>query len=607
MSSRSVSWARSRNRPSASASSIVAEMREMTSAPKGCWLLRIERTAFGWPVSRSRSVATTVVVPRSNAIAWRRRDVSPGSTSVSTSSTRTAVTFQSASRSVRPSPRTTSMGTRGSTSSIAPSTRSRSDVWSSSVGSVSSRYRFCTAGRRITCRPTPASAAFGRVWSGGTSIVRSSCAVARQASRQPFFRSSTENARGSTEVTGRSPATTRTRHFLHVPCPPHVESIATPFQLAASKTVVPASTRASLTAWSSPTCRKRTRTRSGCGASGRSCNALTASAPMPAEPAPPLFVSLRRAYGSCGGRLLRAVTADPGGAPLVAAEQEVGRANRLDRLVPACIHDRARQSVALRDGEERGAERVPTREPERRVRRAAHRVDAQLIAQQVQRLHEERDGARLRADRHRERVDHDILGRDPVIPRRGDDLLRHFQPPLRFHRDLVVVRQPNHRCAVARDDRQDGFEPLVLAGEGVDERLPVVCRQPRLERLDHGGVDAERQLAQPLHERDRARHQPDLVRERIADVHVQDVRAACNLLRHVDLELREVPGLQLRLEAFATGRVDPLADDAERLLRTDRDRPRPGLDDGIHSSPFLRVLECRAAHTGGRCLPRGGS
>ena len=49
-------------------------------------------------------------------------------------------------------------------------------------------------------------------------------------------------------LSGACPETTRTLHFLQVPWPPHVESIATPFQLAASKTVVPASTRASLTA-----------------------------------------------------------------------------------------------------------------------------------------------------------------------------------------------------------------------------------------------------------------------------------------------------------------------------------------------------------------------
>ena len=144
-------------------------------------------------------------------------------------------------------------------------------------------------GRRITWRPTPTSAAFGRVCSGGTSTVRSSCVFARHASRQPLFSSSTVNARGSTGLIGACPETTLTLHFLHVPWPPHVESIAMPFQLAASKIVVPASTRASLTAWSSPDWRKRRRTRSGCGSSGMSSSAFTPS-PRPAS------------RGTCGSR-----------------------------------------------------------------------------------------------------------------------------------------------------------------------------------------------------------------------------------------------------------------------------------------------------------------
>ena len=64
----------------------------ITSAPYGCWRFSIERTATGWPLSRSSSVATTVVVPRSNAIANRRAVVSPGSRSISSWSHTTAVT-----------------------------------------------------------------------------------------------------------------------------------------------------------------------------------------------------------------------------------------------------------------------------------------------------------------------------------------------------------------------------------------------------------------------------------------------------------------------------------------------------------------------------------
>jgi hypothetical protein len=48
---------------------MVALILEMTSAPNGCWRLSIEATAIGVPVTRSSSVATTVVVPRSNAMA----------------------------------------------------------------------------------------------------------------------------------------------------------------------------------------------------------------------------------------------------------------------------------------------------------------------------------------------------------------------------------------------------------------------------------------------------------------------------------------------------------------------------------------------------------
>ena len=71
------------------------------------------------------------------------------------------------------------------------------------------------------------------------------------------------------------------------------------------------------------------------------------------------------------------------------------------------------------------------------------------------------------------------------------------------------------------------------------------------------------------------RHQADLVRERIADVDVEHVSAAGHLLGHVHLQLREVARLELCLEGLAAGRVDPLADDAERLLGADDDGPRP--------------------------------
>ena len=77
----------------------------------------------------------------------------------------------------------------------------------------------------------------------------------------------------------------------------------------------------------------------------------------------------------------------------------------------------------------------------------------------------------------------------------------------------------------------------------------------------------ERQVGERLHERDRLAHQLDLVGERVADVDVEHVGAAGDLLRDVDLDAREVALLQLRLELLAAGRVDPLADHAERRGR----------------------------------------
>ena len=213
----SVSAERLRRRSRAFGSSIVAEMREITSAPNGCCLFSIERTARGVPVVTSRRVATTVVVPRSNAIACWCAVVSPGSTSMSRSSTTTAVTRKSDCRRTGGSRRSTPASARSSRSSTASWSRSKSVRWSCSAGSSSSTYRFCSTGWRITCRPTPTVAALGRVTSGGTSTFEVALACARHARRQPSSSSAGVKARASSGPAGTSPWSIRTRHFLHVP------------------------------------------------------------------------------------------------------------------------------------------------------------------------------------------------------------------------------------------------------------------------------------------------------------------------------------------------------------------------------------------------------
>src|SRR5580693_10618808 len=95
----------------------------------------------------------------------------------------------------------------------------------------------------MTWRPTPTVAAFGRVVSGGTSTTVSLVAGVRQASRHPSASSALVYALMSRLDGGGGSSAILIRHFLQVPCPPQVESIAMPFQLAASNKVTPYGTR----------------------------------------------------------------------------------------------------------------------------------------------------------------------------------------------------------------------------------------------------------------------------------------------------------------------------------------------------------------------------
>ena len=101
-------------------------MRVITSAPKGCCLFSMEATATGAPVFRSRRVATTVVVPRSKAIAYRIEVVSPGSISMSSCSINTAVTLKSDLRKALGRWRMAASETVASKSSISSKRRTMS-------------------------------------------------------------------------------------------------------------------------------------------------------------------------------------------------------------------------------------------------------------------------------------------------------------------------------------------------------------------------------------------------------------------------------------------------------------------------------------------------
>ena len=134
--------------------------------------------------------------------------------------------------------------------------------------------------------------------------------------------------------------------------------------------------------------------------------------------------SCARSRLRCG--LLGPVRGDPRHAPLVVAEQQVGGLDRLDDLRGAGVHDRAGQPGGHRHRQERRAEGVPAGHAERHVGRAAGHVDAELVADPAHRLERGRPASRgVGADRHRQRVDHDVgLGDAVLLGRDPDDLAR---------------------------------------------------------------------------------------------------------------------------------------------------------------------------------------
>ena len=231
--------------------------------------------------------------------------------------------------------------------------------------------------------------------------------------------------------------------------------------------------------------------------------------------------------------------------------------------------------AAIAIGRKADAELVAARQAEGHVRGAQAHVHAELVADEADRLQRDRHRVGRGADRHGQRVDDDVLGSDAVVAGGGDDLARDLQALLRRLGDAgLVVGQADDRGAVARDEREDLLEALVLAGDRVHERLALVDREAGLERLDDRGVDADRHVGRLGDRAQHGRQQLGLVDERDAGVDVEHVGAGLHLGEGVDRHGREVAAAQLLGERLAPRGVDALADDAERLVVADDDGAR---------------------------------
>ena len=199
----------------------------------------------------------------------------------------------------------------------------------------------------------------------------------------------------------------------------------------------------------------------------------------------------------------------------------------------------------------------------------------ELVAQPAEDPEHLAAGGRQRADRHEERVDDDVLARDAVVGGALDDPLRDREAHVGVLGDAgLVVRDRDDCRAVLPDERQDAFEPLLLAGDRIDQRLALVGGEASFERLDDRRVDRQRQVGERLDELDRRGQDRRLVGERDAGVDVEHVRAGLDLGEHVALDPAEVAGLHLLGEQLPAGRVDALADDHERPVVADDDLAR---------------------------------
>ena len=264
------------------------------------------------------------------------------------------------------------------------------------------------------------------------------------------------------------------------------------------------------------------------------------------------------------GRAVR-VPPDPCLRVRVGAHQHVGGHRRLFHLFVQRRGDRARHPARDRHRQERAVDPVAVGQPERHVRGAARCVHAQLVVQPAHQPEHLLTGRPHRTDRHHERVDDDVVRGDAVVGGRVHDLLGDPEPHVGILADPgLVVRDRDDRGAVLGDQREHRFDPFVLAGHRVDERLALVRGEPGFERGDDRGVDRQRQVGERLHELDRRGEDPRLVGERDPRVHVEHVRAGAHLRVDVGDHGREVPGGHLGRELLPAGGVDPLPDDRER-------------------------------------------
>ena len=128
---------------------------------------------------------------------------------------------------------------------------------------------------------------------------------------------------------------------------------------------------------------------------------------------------------------------------------DIGAQHRLHHLGMQRAGDGRRHARTDRHGQECGVDAVAVGQTETHIGRPASRIDLEFVAESLHDVHDLLAGGIYRPDRHHQRIDHHVAGRNAVIGGTLDDFLRHFKPHVDVGRNAgVVVADGNHGRAV---------------------------------------------------------------------------------------------------------------------------------------------------------------
>ena len=217
------------------------------------------------------------------------------------------------------------------------------------------------------------------------------------------------------------------------------------------------------------------------------------------------------------------------------------------------------------------------RQAEGDVRQAAGGVDLQFLAQAAQQREDLLAGGAHGADRHDQRIDDDVMRGMPKSAARSTIFLATSKRTSgSSEMPVSSLEMATTGNIVFLDQRQDGLELLFLAGDRIDQRpaLGDLAARPRWQRSPRSRWTAARR---PVPGRasivwtSSGGSVAFGIDRGDAGVDVEHRRTGGDLLERILAHRVEIALDHLGGQFLAAGRIDALADDAERLVEADHD------------------------------------